>query len=320
MFTTEQMQHLIDDGGVVVDREGDKVGKISEVYLDDDSGRPEWVTAKTGLFGGADTFVPLAGAEEGDNEVRAAHDKATIKDAPRTEAADGHLSPEQEQELYRHYGLERRGSDDDVSSRRDGQDQDQDQDQVRTQDGGDQDRDADERRRRNTRDHGDRVVADRDATDRDGHDDQDGRDVEDGHGRDSRDDDAEEHGSMVRSEERLDVDKKRVQTGKARLRKYVVTENVTTTVPVEREEVRVERESIDPDDADNSTRPDGELGEDQQDVVLSEEQVTVNKETVPVEKVRVGTDTVTEDRQVTEEVRQEQVDSDVDTGDAGRDR
>ena len=287
MFTTEQMQNLIDNGGVVVDNEGNKVGKIGEVYLDDESGRPEWVTAKTGLFGGAETFVPLSDADEGDNEVRVAYDKATIKDAPRMEGADGHLSPEQESELYQHYGLEAGDGDR----------------EHRNHDGDHADRDREHRN--HDGDHHDGAVGDGESHD---------RDANRGTTRDASDGD----GSMVRSEERVDVGTERVQSGKARLRKYVVTENVTTTVPVEREEVRIEREPIDADGAGQDVRGDGDLGEDEHEVTLTEDRVTVHKDAVPVEKVRVDTDTVTEDREVTEEVRKEQIDSDVDSRDADR--
>jgi len=87
---------------------------------------------------------------------------------------------------------------------------------------------------------------------------------------------------MTRSEERLSVDKERVATGKARLRKYIVTENQTVTVPVEREEVRLEREPI--TDANVGNALDGpDLSEEEHEVTLTEERPVVNKETVPVE-------------------------------------
>ena len=86
-----------------------------------------------------------------------------------------------------------------------------------------------------------------------------------------------------------------MQTGRARLRKFVVTEQQTVTVPVTREEVRVVREPIAPGDTVDAT-----IGEAATDVVLTEERVVVDKETVPVEKVRLGTETVTEQQEVTE--------------------
>ncbi len=270
MVSTEQMQTLLDNGGVVIDKDGDKVGKIGQVYLDDESGNPEWVTTKTGLFGGSETFVPVAAADFGDNEIRVPYDKATIKDAPRMDDAEGHLSPEQESELFSYYGV---GGGTSASH------------------GGDT----------HAGDHGDH-------DDHDGHRDHDDHGMaEDGHPRDHDDE------GMVVSEEQLHVGTERVETGKARLRKYVVTENVTTTVPVEREEVRLEREPIDEGERDGVV-VDGDLGDDEQEVVLTEERVVVDKETVPVERVSLDTETVTGEQQVNEEVRKEQVEADVPDG------
>ena len=119
---------------------------------------------------------------------------------------------------------------------------------------------------------------------------------------------------LTRSEEQLHVGTEKVQTGRARLRKVVVTEQQTVTVPVTREEVRVVREPITPGDTVHAS-----IGEAAADVVLTEERVVVNKETVPVEKVRLGTETVTEQQEVTEAVRKEQIEFD-DAGTTGDDR
>lgn len=123
-------------------------------------------------------------------------------------------------------------------------------------------------------------------------------------------------GEMIRSEERLRVDTEKVETGRARLHKYVVTEEQTVTVPVTREEVRLEREPILDGDASGAT---SDIGEEEQGVVLTEERVVVTKETVPVERVSLGTETITEDEQVTEQVRKEKVEFDNDATGAARD-
>jgi uncharacterized protein (TIGR02271 family) len=113
--------------------------------------------------------------------------------------------------------------------------------------------------------------------------------------------------AMTRSEERLHVGTETVQTGRARLRKHVVTEQQTVTVPVSHEEVRLEREPItDGNVGDALAGPD--ISEEEHEVVLTEERPVIAKETVPVERVRLGTETVTEDRQVTDEVRKEEID------------
>ena len=116
--------------------------------------------------------------------------------------------------------------------------------------------------------------------------------------------------AMTRSEERLNVGTEKVATGRARLRKYIVTENVTTTVPVQREEVRLEREPITDANRDQAVAS-GDLTEEEHEVTLTEERVVVNKETVPVERVKLGTETVTEEQQVSEEVRKEQIEADL---------
>ena len=124
--------------------------------------------------------------------------------------------------------------------------------------------------------------------------------------------------AMTRSEERLNVGKETVEAGRARLRKHVVTENVTRTVPVSHEEVRLEREPI--TEANRDAAVSGEpISEDEHEVTLRAERPVVEKETVPVERVRLATDTVTEDAQVSDSVRKEQID-DVDVDNPGRTR
>ena len=109
----------------------------------------------------------------------------------------------------------------------------------------------------------------------------------------------------------MTVDKQRVETGRARLRKYIVTEQQTVTVPVSHEEVRLEREPITDANIGNATSgPD--LSEEEHEVTLSAERVVVNKETVPVERVRLDKETVTENQQVSEELRKEEIEVDGD--------
>ncbi len=113
--------------------------------------------------------------------------------------------------------------------------------------------------------------------------------------------------AMTRSEEQLSVGTQRVEAGRARLRKYVVTGTETVEVPVSREEVRVEREPI--TDANRGSATDGPaISEAEHEVVLSEERPVVTKEAVPVERVRLSAETVTEQAQVSEETRKEKID------------
>ena len=89
----------------LIDRDGDKVGKIDEIYLDEQTGQPEWLAVNTGLFGSNVSFVPLAQATNEGDSVRVPYEKSQIKDAPNA-SADGQLSQEEEANLYRHYGME----------------------------------------------------------------------------------------------------------------------------------------------------------------------------------------------------------------------
>jgi uncharacterized protein (TIGR02271 family) len=115
--------------------------------------------------------------------------------------------------------------------------------------------------------------------------------------------------AMTRSEERLHVGTERVEAGRARLRKHVVTEQVSTTVPVSHEEVTLTREPItDANAADALSGP--ALSEEEHEVVLTEEHVVTAKETVPVERVSLGTETVTEQRTVTDDVSHEEIELD----------
>jgi uncharacterized protein (TIGR02271 family) len=102
-ITTQQANELASGSGKVY-AGSDKIGSIGQVYLDDASGEPTWVTAKTGLFGTAETFVPLQGARVDGDDIVVDYNEETVKGAPRVDV-DGTLTPEEETELYRYYGL-----------------------------------------------------------------------------------------------------------------------------------------------------------------------------------------------------------------------
>lgn len=271
MITDQQVSQVIGKSAVASD--GSKLGKVGEVYLDDETGRPEWATVNTGLFGTKETFLPLEHADLSGDTVRFPYDKDKVKEAPRVDA-DGHLTPDEEAELYRYYGMG-----DSYAAPAAG-----------ITPGAHDDRDRD----------GDGVYDDVQDT-------AVGRDTS-GMTTDT---------AMTRSEEQLRVGTQRVETGKARLRKYVVTENVTETVPVSREEVRIEREPI--TDANIGDAMDGpSISEEEHEVVLHAERPVVEKEAVPVERVRLDVNTVTEQEQVSEQVRKEQIEFDGDQQDLRR--
>ena len=247
-------------GRTMVDPAGDKLGTIDAIYLDDETGQPEWATVTRGLFSAKAAFVPLAQAQAMGDSVQVPYDKDQVKDAPSMEA-DGSLSQDEEAQLYRHYGLDygEHRSDSGLAA------------------GTDRDADADT-------DHG--TV---------------GRDTS-GPTTDN---------AMTRSEEELQVGTTQRERGRVRLRKYVTTEQVTQTVPVQREELRVEREPITDANLDAATSGPA-ISEEEHEVTLHEETPVVEKRAVPKERVRLDKDTVTEDRQVSEEVRKEQIEVDGD--------
>jgi uncharacterized protein (TIGR02271 family) len=243
-------------GRTMVDPAGDKLGTIDAIYLDDETGQPEWATVTSGLFSAKAAFVPLAQAQEVGDSVQVPYDKDQVKGAPAMEAG-GQLSQDDEAELYRHYGL-------DYSEHR--------------SDSG--------------------LPA---GTPDDTRDDTVGRDTS-GPTTDQ---------AMTRSEEELHVGTQTREAGRARLRKYVTTEHQQVTVPVQREEVRVEREPITDANLDAATSGPA-ISEEEHEVTLHEETPVVEKRVVPRERVRLDTETVTDERQVSEEVRKEQIEVDGD--------
>jgi uncharacterized protein (TIGR02271 family) len=278
MLNRENIEDLLNRNGNVVGSDGDKIGSIGQLYADDDTGEPTWVTVKTGLFGTSQSFVPVEGAHTQGDDLVVPYTKEHVKDAPRVDV-DGHLTPEEEDRLYTHYD---RGARTYSDARND----------VDLQ--GDADLNAGTPTAGIGRD---RDLTDRDLTDRDrgtaGHD-TSGPNTDD---------------AMTRSEERLHVGTERETAGRARLRKYVTTEHVTKTVPVQREEVRLEREPItDANRGDAMRGPD--ISEEEHEVTLHEERPVVEKETVPVERVRLDKDVVQDEVRVDEEVRKEHIDAD----------
>src|SRR3954453_11613023 len=101
MIGTDTISRVI--GQDVYDESGEKIGSAAEVYLDDETGQPEWVTVRPGLFGTKESFVPIRDADLTDDGLRVPVSKSRVKDAPKVDA-DGHLSPQEEEELYRYYG------------------------------------------------------------------------------------------------------------------------------------------------------------------------------------------------------------------------
>ena len=273
MIGTDTISRVI--GQDVYDEAGEKIGSASEVYLDDETGQPEWVTVRTGLFGTKESFVPIRDADLTNDGIRVPVSKDRVKDAPKIDT-DGHLSPAEEEELYRYYGY--------GTGTTTGYETPTTTTESTT------------------------GMATSGMTT--GTTDTTGYDERGTVGHDTSGPTTDN--AMTRSEERLNVGTRETEVGRARLRKYVVTENVTETVPVTREEVRVEREPI--TDANIGNALDGPaISEEEHEVTLHAERPVVEKEAVPVERVRLDKTTVTDEAQVNEEVRKEQIDVDGDT-------
>lgn len=267
----------------VIDQDGDKVGKVGQVYLDDATGQPNWVTVNTGLFGGSETFIPLDEATQDGDDLRVPYTKAFIKDAPNLDA-DSHVDESQEDELYRYYGLQ--GGGDRVRDGRDGRDG-----RVDGRDAAAAGAAGTAAGAAGTANTGDRRddLRDGDARHRD--------DVAAAGA--ARGDDAN---SVVRHEEEVNVGTERVQTGRARLRKHIVHDTETVTVPVEREEVEIVREPI----ADGEHG--GRLSDEDVEVALSEERPVVEKDVVAKERVGLDKNVVRDQEQVQTDVAREEVD------------
>ncbi|MET9660723.1 PRC and DUF2382 domain-containing protein [Streptomyces sp. NPDC006510] len=305
------------DGLTVYDTDGEKVGTVGRVYVDDNTGRPDWITVKTGLFGMKESFVPLAGARRVGSDLHISHPKDRVKEAPRVDA-DAHLSVAEEEELYNHYGLarnttaklgDRSGTGTTTASGTDttamgaagaagaagaGRTTGSDRTAMtgdttsgtgtaRTTSAG-----MGQGKHRGTGAAGtSRPLVGAGA----------------GSERSSADLGGKEE--MIRSEEQLHVDTEQYESGTAKLHKYVVTENVTRTVPVTHEEVRLIREPLQPGEK-TAERP--AIREQDVEVTLHAERATTRKETVPVERVRMETRKVTEQKEVSAELRKEQID------------
>ncbi len=267
----------------VYDTNGDKVGSVGQVYLDDATNEPTFVTVKTGLFGMKETFVPLNQASQAQDGLTVPFDKDFIKDAPNVDA-DGSLTPEEEQRIYEYYSLDYtagRGNRD-----RDGLDDGREHDAQR--------RDASTQTGHaagiaggagvgESRDYAEGTVAGDRGVDRD-------------------------DASVVVRDEHLDVHTERQATGEYRLRKHTYQDTETIEVPVEREEVVVERTPVDPNSAEARA---ADRGDDEVRVTTHEDVPVVDKN-VTAEKVSLDKTAVQDTETVTETVKHEDVDIDRD--------
>ncbi|MCX4553389.1 PRC and DUF2382 domain-containing protein [Streptomyces sp. NBC_01387] len=298
-------------GLMVYDITGDKIGGVEQVYLDDQSGRPEWATVKTGLFGTKETFIPLEGARREENALHIPHAKELVKGAPRLDA-EQHLDLAQEQELYEHYGLTHPGVAGGVAGvsnkRATSPMHGEAADTAGTRGTAKATEGTDTRAAKPAQSAGGMYGGLNSPTStttgaRGGQSSAAAMSARAGADADMEKAGANEE--LIRSEEQLRVATEEHVSGRARLRKVVVTENVTTTVPVSHEEVHVVREPI--KESDRTAAERARIGEAESEVILHAERPVIRKEAVAVERVRMETEKVTEQKEVSTEVRKEQI-------------
>ncbi|MBK0866400.1 PRC and DUF2382 domain-containing protein [Saccharopolyspora sp. HNM0986] len=316
MKDVKRAQDLI--GSDVYDTGGERIGRVGNVYVDDSSHQPEWVTVRTGMFGTKESFVPLTGAERSDRGINVGVSKEKVRDAPRVDVEHGHLSDNEGRDLYTYYGMQP------------GSTSPQQRDVPRQQSTGGTEGAAagtataasgsrtTEQETRSSATGSETGTASTSAagtastttgateTGSMSGTRQSGATAQRTAGESTARGDSAGMKSMTRCEERLRINTEQAESGRVRVRKYVVTEQQSVTVPVSHEEVRIEREPI--SESERGSMSSARMGEEEQEVVLHEDRPTVSKESVPVERIRLRTETVTEERTVQDEVRMERFD------------
>ncbi|MGY1708939.1 PRC and DUF2382 domain-containing protein [Geodermatophilus sp. SYSU D00758] len=298
-------------GATAYGPDGDRIGTVEHFFTDDRTGAPTWVAVSTGLFGTRHSVVPATEAVLDGGGLRLPVTKEAVRTAPHV--PDEHLDPEAETLLRRHYGLTPAGSEAAGGG------------WTRTGTGMAPAGAGDDVPDRTAAAPGapaggvppttpapvpGAAVAAAGPT-ADAHAGPEGTTPR-----------RETDGAMTRSEERLNVHTERVADRRVRLVKYVVTEEVHLTVPVRREEIRVEEvsdDSADPGPGETlvpagtaaggaGTGAGGGAGADLPgEIVLHAEKPVVTVEVVPVERVRLRTEVVRGQEQVTDQVQREQV-------------
>ncbi|MGW7570727.1 DUF2382 domain-containing protein [Streptomyces tendae] len=301
MITREEIANVLDQP--VYDGDGNKIGDAKHVFFDDMTGRPEWVSVKTGMFGSTESFVPIRDAALVQDHLEVPYGKDQVKGAPSVDVdAGGHLSETEEHRLYDYYGInwdsvlsEAERTDDDRFAAGPGTAGAAGAAGVaglagtRGEAGG--------KDLRGTAGAGGTAGTAGGMTGR-----QDAMEREAMRG----------DQAMTRSEEQMHIGVERHESGRARLRKYVVTEEVQQTVPVTHEEVRVVREPI--TDANRDEAMAGpEISEAEHEVTLHAERPVVETETVPVERVRMTTEELTENETVRGQVRKERIEAETES-------
>ncbi|MFC4497568.1 DUF2382 domain-containing protein [Streptomyces ovatisporus] len=288
MISQEQIPAVVDH--MIYDADGKKIGEARHVFLDERTGEPEWATVRTGLFGTQETFVPIHEGRVVGDYLEVPVPKTKVKDAPHMDVSKGRLTEQQERELYNFYGFD---WDEPMPSRG------EDTSAGGTGAAGTAAGAGTTAAGSAVGDKGPAPAAGATSTGAMPYGTERARGAT-GTGTGSA------HDAMTRSEERLRVGTERYETGRARLRKYVVTEDVEQTVPVRHEEVRIEREPITEANRDEAMSGPA-ITEDAYEVVLHDERAVVETEAVPVERIRLVTEEHVEQETVHGQVRKERI-------------
>ncbi|MCC9312113.1 DUF2382 domain-containing protein [Kitasatospora sp. RB6PN24] len=295
-------------GHKAVDRNGDKIGTVDEVYLDDATGEPEWAAVRTGIFG-RDAFVPLTTSEFSGEELRVPYDRSLIKESPDFGVGQ-HLSPAQELQLYRYYGLDAPTGDRTAAPARPGQgtaggragDLDFGVSAPAAPATGHPMTTAPTTGRQRSAEPTiglDKPVEPAPVP------------TEPAPGRPQTT--APSQGAprpagpieLTLREERLEITNEWHVLGTARMRKYVVTEPVERRVQVTRERVRVERVPVtDEERAELSAQ---DIAEAVEEVTLRAERPVLRKYVASLERVRLVVERFTEEQVIKDELRRERV-------------
>jgi uncharacterized protein (TIGR02271 family) len=268
VINESQLDSII--GTTAYGRDDQKLGKVGQVFLDDQTGQPQFATVNTGLFGTKESFIPIDQATLSEDRLTVPYTKDQVKDAPSVDLDGGHLDQSEEERLWAHYGLTHGGTTGNTDTT--GYAAGTTTTGTTTGTGTDTDTDA--------------TV---------------------GHDTSGPTTDA----AMTRSEEHLEAGTTSQEAGRARLRKYVTTEQESVTVPVRKEQAVIEREPI--TDGNVGDALDGPaISEEEHEVVLHEERAVANTVVEPVERVRLDTETVVDQETVTDDVRKEQIEVDGD--------
>src|SRR5829696_2672625 len=284
-FTAIEDQYA---GYEVYDRNGEKVGKVDDLFVDEHD-QPEYIGVKMGLLGLEGTgLIPweLTRVDEADRRIEVSVDKAQVKEGPSFND-DRDITPEYEEQVYSHYGLERAQTNGDRGGYGEYYGDEPGHVGPGIREG---DTETGEFRGHSEDDEG----VNQSGT----------SDLED-----------EDELRVQRTEEELRAGTREREAGAINVRKRVRTDREQISVPTRHEEVSVERVPVEGREASGA-----EIGEDEIVMPVTEEEVVVEKRPVVKEEIRVRKDVVEGEEVVEEDVRKEEVDVEDATTTRGRSR